>query len=192
MICGGILGVCAICIYWFVTSVSLAELSDLSGETYRVDPYIRSAQCLQEMGHVAAAVKLRALSYTKNAEDAEKIAVLCRMLFVQRHGLDFRRPTLGGAGFIGGTANSDWPLEPIEIVDGIPFKIVWAYSNVGAPPQPREYVRYCMANCDWSKTRFKPKTVLQKRTALAKLIASPKWRKPLEERDRQFFAAQIE
>ena len=199
IIAGCVLGVCAICIYWRVSPVSLAELPYIrpgevyqDGTAYRVDPYIRAARCLQAMGQPAASVKLLAVSYTADFDDAEKIAVLCQMLFVQRHGLNLRRPMLGGASFIGGTAYSDWPLEPIEIVDGVPFDIVWGYSNFGAPPQPREFIRYCLANCDWSKTRFAPKTELQKKAALAKLIASSKWRKTLEKSDRDFFAAQIE
>lgn len=62
-----------------------------------------------------------------------KIAVLCRMLFTQRQGSDFERPALGGLDFLGtpirvGRLAEDpvfkkWPLEPIELVDGIPFVI---------------------------------------------------------------------
>jgi hypothetical protein len=144
------------------------------------------------MGQTAACVRLLALSRSDDYDDYQKIAVLCRMLFTKRQGSDFRRAMIGGASFFGGTDYSDWPLEPIEIIDGIPFDITWGYSIHGAPEPPQEYVRYCMANCDWSGIKFEPKTGQQKKEALAKLIASPKWRTPLDQRDRDFLAAQIQ
>jgi hypothetical protein len=194
----GSLAICVLGIYWRVTSISLANLPFLQAETYkdreayRVDPYIRAAKHLQALGQTAACAKLLALSDTRDVDHADQIAILCRMLFAQRHGSDFRRPMLGGASFIGGTAYSDWPLEPIEIIDGVPFAIVGGYSILGAPPESQAYIRYCMTNCDWSGIKFEPKTEQQKKDALAKLIASPKWRRQIEQRDRDFFTAQIQ
>jgi len=181
-----------------VAQVSLATLptpTDTYGSSetlYRVDAYIEAASRLQAMGKQAACERLLVMGDTQEFTDCDKMAVLCRMLFTERSGSGFIRPSLGGAVFIGGTHYSDWPLEPIEIIDGVPFIIVRGYSMFGAPERPYMYVRYCMTNCDWSSLRFKPKTEEQKKKALAKLIASQKWQRPLEQEDRDFFAAQIQ
>lgn len=194
--------VCAIYLHWRLTRVSLADLPYLQMETYqerkayRVDPYIQVAHRLQAMGKEAACDKLLRLSLSSNdsqwIDDDEKIAVLCRMLFTKRAGADFRRPELGATRFPGGTDYSDWPLEPIEIVDGIPFAITTGYSIHGGVGPPDEYLRYCMTNCDWSDFRFMPKTDQKKKEALAKLLESSKWRIPLHPEERGFFGAQIQ
>ena len=107
--------------------------------------------------------------------------VLCRMLFT-RHGTnDFRPAKIGPFGAPGLTINSDWSLHPIEIVDGMPFKVLYGGGgmNGGGPESGASYLRYCMTNCDWSAFRFHEPSFAEKRNPLQKLISSSKWRRPL-------------
>src|SRR5439155_25923898 len=97
-------------------------------------------------------------------EEGQKIAVLCRMLCARRPGSDFDRLGLGSPSFLGEdpghtiSSTSDpifkkWALEPIELVDGVPFAVVTGYGYQGwfDPSGAERYVRYCMGNCDWSR-----------------------------------------
>jgi hypothetical protein len=98
---------------------------------------------------------------------------------------------LGRPGFRGATDSRDWPLEPIELVDGVPFHIVCGYQLAGTPEPPAKYVEYCLQTCDWTPTRIKGKSTAEKRAALAKLLASPKWKAPLSAEDRDYLSGQI-
>ena len=138
-------------------------------------------------------------------EERQKIAVLCRMLFTRQEGSDFERPGLGGPSFLGQDRGhtiyftSDpifkkWPLEPIELVDGVPFAAVTGYGYEGwlDPSGAELYARYCMTNCDWSSIQFTTKSKEQKRTALCKLLSSPKWERPLEAWEQEYLTKQLE
>src|SRR5438128_2274316 len=93
---------------------SLPEL----GWAYKVDPYIRAAADLQAISPTKACDTL--LSIAREDEQGRRVFILCRMLFAKRKGGVFPRPFLGGTRFMGGTDYADWPLEPIELVDGVP------------------------------------------------------------------------
>jgi hypothetical protein len=137
----------------------------------------------------------------------ERTAILCRMLFTARPGSTFNRPSLlGGPSFLGGAPPReapfsveknlnfiDWPSEPIEIVDGVPFLVVTGYTYEGYwdPRSAESYVRYCVQNCDWSSFPFSLKPEPEMRQALRKLIDSPKWRRPLEAWEQQHLTEQI-
>src|ERR1022692_112573 len=138
---------------------------------YQVDPYIRAAGQLQDMGREAATGQLLKLAETAAVADStaneHRIAILCRMLFIQRHGSTFERPAFLGAGAFFGEdftfeskSYTNWPSEPIELVDGVPFAIVYGYSYQGFwnPHSAESYVRYCMTNCDWSSIHFTSKS----------------------------------
>jgi hypothetical protein len=133
-------------------------------------------------------------------EDDAKIYVLCRMLFVARPGSRFAPPFLGDPGFLGKAGPSQvltnglgslyfpsWPLCPIEIVDGVPFLITDGYLRQGIiqADEVKNYVSYCVKNCDWSQIQFAPKTVEQKAAALENLLASPNFRADRDPRGRR-------
>jgi hypothetical protein len=157
---------------------------------YRVDPFIRLAVALQSLGRSAALDKLHAMA--RDPEAAARVIVVARMLFVPRPGTDLRRAMIGGAIFLGGTDYSDWPQEPIEVVDGVPFLITKGYSLIGLPETSEAYLEYCETNGDWSAFRYSVKTTQQKRDALKKLFASDKWKATLNDTERKFLANQIE
>jgi hypothetical protein len=159
------------------------------GSEYRVIPYISAAIRLQSLSQDEALSELRSMATDRQLEDG--VVILCRMLFTSRPDSDFRRPGLGGPAFKGGTNKTDWPLEPIEILDGIPFLITQGYILGGKREPAKMYLQYCVDNCDWSTTRFETKTDSQLMDALHHLVSAPKWLAPLSEYDIQFFRDQL-
>ena len=162
---------------------------------YRVDPYIKVAGQLQDMGQKAAIQQLfRLATYATNdallsGDNEERVAILCRMLFVPRPPLlNLERPAfLGGPGFIAEddmpepTSYKNWPNEPIEIVDGIPFAVVYGhnYEGVKDPCSAKAYVEYCASFGSWNSVHYVLKSDVEKQQAAKKLFASPKWKRPL-------------
>jgi hypothetical protein len=161
-------------------------------QAYKADPYIEVAAELQSLGRETACSALLAAAAKPSSFPQYSIYVLCRMVFTNNPGGTFRRPGLGAATFVGETTYSDCPLEPIEIVDGVPFVIAIRYQIGGGQMEPpSDYVRYCMTECIWSSTKFTPRTRRQKETALAKLLISRKWRNVLSQSDRDYLADQL-
>jgi hypothetical protein len=125
----------------------------------------------------------------------DRIIILCRMLFTAKPGGNFRRPVSAFCVFLGGARHADWPLAPIELIDGVPFLV--ARESGGVAGQAREsaesYLHYCLENCDWNPIRYEAKTAPEKEAALAKLLASPKWvwQVSLNPGDEQFLSGQI-
>src|SRR5262249_13627438 len=132
------------------TEESLKNLPEFGGSEYRVDAYISAAAALQSMDKERAIECMRTLANNKEQHRRfNSVFVLCRMLFTAKPGTEFRGPHLGSAGFLGGSYPTDieeykdWPLEPIELVDGVPFCIVWGYSGMGASESAEQYLSYC-------------------------------------------------
>ncbi|MFO0969630.1 MAG: hypothetical protein U0793_29070 [Gemmataceae bacterium] len=173
-----------------VEGLSLKDLPEFNGaRAYKVDPYIAVAAKLQPMGKQKGSRILAELA--KDADHGDKVIVLCRMLFTAKPKGEFRRPLLGGPDFLGGTVAADWPLEPIEIIDGIPFLIVRGYNLGGKPESAASYLAMCMSECDWQTAPFNARTRGDKQKALGKLFASRKWRRPLSEEEKEFLASQV-
>ena len=189
--------------------VSLSGLPPVEQGKYKVDPYIKVVGQLQAAGRADASRQLIALArLNTDSFSDQRVAVLCRMLFSRRARSTFERPELGAPEFIGDPPGSSislngsrdsscfktWPLEPIEIVDGVPFLVVRGYmvEAIVDPHYMESYVRYCITNCDWSSTQFTAKTIEQKKKALTKILASPKLRLPLEAYERDYLTQQIE
>jgi hypothetical protein len=173
-------------------STRLDLMLDIPGrviENYKVDTYIQDAVRLQGQGKAEAYASLATMASKKGQR--HKIYTLCRMLFTNRKGVEFRRPRIGGAAFLGRTDYSDWPLEPIEIVDGVPFLITKGYMLGGKPEYPEMYLNYCLKNCEWGGTKFTIKTEEEKQMALKRLLESTKWKAPLNKYEKQFLSDQI-
>jgi hypothetical protein len=170
--------------------IRVADLVALPTDDYHVDPYLRSAQALQELGKEKACALVRELAI-KDPWPHTRTLALCRMLFQAKPKERFRRAAIGAASFPGGTEAEDWPSEPIEIVDGIPFLVTTDYLIGGFPEPPSDYLRYCVSKCDWIRVRYKPKSKEEKRKAVDKLLSYPKLKGKLGKDDRKFFENQI-
>jgi hypothetical protein len=174
--------------------ISLRDLPPVNfewrGQSYRVDPYISAAVKLQALGKNKAIHILRIAAL--DPEQAEtSIVVLCRMLFISKDEDDFRAPMLGGPHFLGGSRHADWPNSPIEIVDGVPFVIVRGYTLYGYAEPPTAYLEYCIKECDWSRFEFKARSQAAKSKAVQTLLESPKWRRAIEDTEKEYLSSQI-
>lgn len=156
---------------------------------YKVDALIDEVIKVQEMNPEKAKEYLVSLS--KSISGNDYFFFLCRMLFKKVEGGSFRAPFLGEAIFLGGTSQADWPLSPIEIVDGIPFLVVKGYTLKGRPESKSAYLEYCLEKCAWNDLRFKKVTFEEKRVALDKLISSERLRGKLSEIEERFLKSQI-
>jgi hypothetical protein len=165
------------------------DLPEPKAKVYRADPYILAATKLQALTKDEAYEALATVAEDKNQKN--QVIVLCRMLFVRKPKGEFRGPLFGEACLLGGTAHADWPLEPIEVVNGVPFLISSGYWLIGVPESAKSYLDYCVENCDWNTERFEVKSKDEKRKALVSLLASPKWNRQLREGERSFLELQI-
>jgi hypothetical protein len=163
---------------------------DFYSGSFQSETYIRLAAELQALGREAAELRLHEIARDKHSPG--RAIILCRMLFEMRPGEEFRRPFVGGAVFMGGTGYSDWPLEPIELVDGVPFLVARGYFIAGHPESDDQYLNYCETHADWTDLQYAVPTKQQERAALAKLVTSPKWKRPLSDEEHQFLVRQIE
>jgi hypothetical protein len=177
-----------------------SPLLNLPGfEGYMADPYLDAAAKLQAMGKERAVAALADLAQKEMRTGGKRAILLCRMLFGARPGGEFRPPGLGGPGFAGDiraedwqTTCRDWPRMPLDVVDGVPFLVVPGYLLAGHPEPSSWYLDYCLRNCDWSDEVFQPRTAEQKRAALAKLVASPRWKRPLTLEQAKVLLSQLE
>ena len=163
---------------------------------FRCAPYVQAAVRLQALGKTQACRDLLVLAKWEDKQpypwdNGNRAITLCRMLFVPRAGQPFRRAAIGACNFFGGTTYSDWPLEPITLIDQVPFLITKGYGGADYAEPSISYVRYCIDGCDWSSSRYRPLSQPQEEQALQKLFALPLWKKELSADDREFFAQQL-
>ena len=191
LICASVVGILATTAATALDSGTdpLESLPKINFREYKVGPYIDAAGALQALGKDKACEWLRA--HGNDHELYRGDFVLLRMLFVKKADGQFRRPLIGGAMFLGGTDYKDWPLEPIELVDGVPFLITRGYRLGGSPETVEKYLDYCLKNCEWNDFQFKKRDDKQLQAALEKILSSEKWNKPLDDGLKEFFAAQI-
>jgi hypothetical protein len=156
-------------------------------DRFKALPYVEAAIHLQKMPHEDRIKRLRVLA--ENDKEM-KVIVLCRMLFTAKKNGKFRAPAVGMPCCMGGSKPDDFPLVPIEIVDGIPFVVVRGYDIEGFPEPSVDYLKYCLDNCDWSSTRFVVPSQDAKTKSLDKLLASKTWKR-LSEDDRRFLISQV-
>lgn len=166
----------------------LHDLPCLQCGEFRAAPYLAAAIHLQKLGKDKAVASLAEM--TRDGAHNDEFYILCRMLFVPQAGDKFRCPSMGSASFLGKTTATDWPLEPIEIVDGIPFCVVWGYS-LSEISRPDVYLNYCVEQCVWNNYAYGPKSDEEKQAALEKLLKSSKWQGNLEAIDRDYLESQI-
>lgn len=155
---------------------------------FKPGPYLAVAASLQADGKDKAIQTLA--KWARDEKYGYKVFVLCRMLFTAKPKGEFRRAAVGVHFFFGGTGDDDWPLEPIELVEGIPFYLVVGGALGGKAEHPLMYLSYCTKNCDWSTEKYGPKTPEQIRKALDKLLVSPRWKEPLSKEDKEILSAQ--
>jgi hypothetical protein len=166
---------------------AIENCPDFQYQQYSVRPYISAAKQLQNMGRESAISVLR--ECCENEENQNKVIILCRMLFESENGM--RRPLIGGAAFPGNSTYADWPSEPIEIVQNIPFLIVSGYCLGGLPERAIDYLEYCELNCEWKNEFYSMPSENELVSALNELLNSEKWQTPLTDDEKDFLRSQI-
>lgn len=167
------------------TSRGLPAFSWGTPGSYKVDHFIVAADMLQSLGKDKAVTMLRNAMINRSASD-DTIIILCRLLFTAKPGGEFRTPSIGTAIVLGGRDN--FPLEPIEVVNGIPFLVVSGYIQPEVPEPADTYLNYCLSDCVWGAFKYKLMAVPEKTTALEKL----NWKTPLSSSEMGFVASQLE
>jgi hypothetical protein len=155
---------------------SLPFIQGLWGKgEYHVTPYIAMAASLQKLEHKDRIATL--YDFVRGNERDYRLLVLCRMLFTGKtksgdlKQSEFRRPKIGGGNYLGGSSYTDWPLEPIALVDDVPFLIARGYVLAGSPAESAaDYLDYCIYQCDWSPIRFSQKQPSELKAALKNLL----------------------
>ncbi len=160
-------------------------------DSYRVDPYIAAAMALQAEPKSAGDTLKKMVDDAGERGEDEKALILCRMLFTARPKGKFRRPALGAPTFLGGGDYKEWPLEPIEVVDGVPFLVVFGYSGGGRPESASNYLSYCLKECDWIAAKYAPKDKEAKEKALAMLLADKRWKEGLAKSEKEILSSQL-
>ena len=154
-----------------------------SKAAFRSAPYMKVAHLLQQLPIAKRKKVLN--SWAKEYE--EQLFILCRMLFEKKD--DFRRPGLGGPMFVDGGKIADWPLEPITLVDRVPFVIVRGYVLGGRPESIKSYLQYCYDKCQWSERDYSQSDQDTLNAALGKLLADKK--DQLGEYSTEFLSMQV-
>lgn len=158
--------------------------------SYRVDPYIAAAAAFQAEPKTAADT-LKKLIKDADGDDKDQAFILCRMLFTAKPKGEFRPPLLGAPSFLGVMDDKGWPLDPIELVDGVPFLVVTGFFGGGDPESASQYLDYCLKECDWTTEKYKPKEKEAKEKALAKLQADKRWKRELTKEEKEYLGSQI-
>ena len=166
------------------TSPSTRPVADWSTREYgfasgfRCSHYLHLAVQLQQLDPDRRAKRLREMA--ADDDTMSELFPLCRMLFDRKPGGEFRRPTLGGEGFVGSadpsgrSAYDKWPLDPITLQDGVPILVggLGFIGSGGRPEEPAEYLEYCLAQCEWRNTRFVDADPVHIRKAVDAFIAA--------------------
>jgi len=172
----------------FAFAADIKDCGDI--RSYRAAPYVAVATELQSLPREEAVARLR--QWADSQKYDEQVIILCRMLFERRAGGEFRRPGLGGPQFYGETTTKDWPLEPITVVDDVPFLIVFGYVLAGHAEDASSYLDYCLAEAVWARRRYHAVNRREIAAALEKLLKFSAWRRPLNTSERELLTKQVE
>ncbi len=169
--------------------VLINKCSEIFHDGYKCATYIDLAAYVQSLDKDVATGIIKKYAETSKYED--QIIILTKMLFVPANNDSLRRPYIGGALFFGKTTYYDWPSEPIEIIDNIPFLITGGYFLGGLAESASDYFEYCLKNGKWTENVYKTKTPEEYKNALDLLIKSDKWNAELSGYEKNFFVRQI-
>ena len=171
--------------FWllWLASAGIASAADIKDcgriGSYKIAPYMALAIELQALPKDAAVARLR--KWADTHEYDEQVIILCRMLFEPRPGVEFRRPLLGGPQLYGGTTMKDWPLEPITVVDDVPFLTASSYMIAGGKPEEgTTYLNDCISTADWTSRKYRVVSHQEVTAAFEKLLKSSIWKQPLD------------
>jgi len=146
-------------------------------DRFKAVSYLKVVEELQALPESYRVKALVGFSSIPNHD--RQVVILCRMLFAAKPNGEFRRPLLGMPGFIDSAGDApgtletavlhNWPLEPISVVDKVPFSVVMGYMLAGVAESSGSYLAYCLKETQWSPVIYHPASRDQMEGALKKL-----------------------
>ena len=156
-------------------------------QSYKIKATLDTASKLQNSGREKAITKLRA--WAKADSEDFLTVVMCRMLFKGKE-TPLKRPSLGGAVFLGGTTYEHWPSEPIALFEDIPILITKGYVLGGEGVPVGVYLEYCLKEGVWVSENYERKTSDQIRASVDNFIATVQWKQKLSCSELEFLRSQ--
>src|SRR5436189_65391 len=84
-----------------------------------------------------------------------------------------RQPGLGAFFYPGGTTSADWPLTPVALIDGAPFRAASGRIFPGGQPElASSYLEFVLNNCDWTSFRYRRLSRAARMAACQSLLRS--------------------
>lgn len=136
--------------FWLIAAVFGREAArdvlkgapDARGDIYRCVNMIRTVNYLRGLGKDAALKVLRKDLKESGFDDNDKILLICRLLFVNPKG--WSPIALGEPDpEVDATAIKQFPLFPLDVVEGVPFFLVRGYKQQGLS----EFATLCLDKC---------------------------------------------
>ncbi|MDD3741713.1 MAG: hypothetical protein PHH30_10760 [Bacteroidales bacterium] len=168
----------------------IKQCSSINSQNFKCNSYLNLANYIQSLEKNQAIELIKEYANTYQYED--QIIILTRMLFQSKNDSVLRRPYLGAAFFFSDTDYNEWPTEPIEIINNIPFLILGGYSLGGLSEPSLNYLEYCIENGEWTENIYSVKTEEELQAGLNVLLNDKKWNKELSTTEKLFFEKQIE
>lgn len=164
----------AVLFIFIVTAIkSFANEVD-ANNGFHIISYLKAAQELERMSKKEAVNKLESAAILN--EKSQVLIILCRMLFTPKYGEKLRDPGVGMTTLVIGMIpinrldqSKDF-LDPVFLVNNIPFYISISTIFSGIPEPVSDYVHYCDTNGDWGKRKFKIATKHEMQVALKKFL----------------------
>lgn len=153
-----------------------------SAGDYAPDKATRAANLLIRLGEEKAYELLLAEAkkdYLHWADQAQRMAILCTLLWRNEENRPLRRMKLGAA--IGLPSRSmgqtDWPLLPLSFSDGVPFLLEFGHILAGQPEPAILYLTYCRENGIFRQVPYEIPAAKKAEQAMERLFASEQWQK---------------
>ncbi len=168
---------------------ALEEVGRGPARSYKCGHFIKVVLAGSKAGEDVSIASLR--RFVKSGASDVDVVALCRLLYTGKDAKKLRRAAIGGTSFPGGTEYRDWPLEPIEIVEGVPFLISESYLCMGVSETALEYLAYCRQEGIWAPRLSVEKSTAELERALATILHSKKWKTDLYEDETRFLKEQV-
>jgi beta-lactamase regulating signal transducer with metallopeptidase domain len=157
----------------------LGSCPSISGGDYSPGRAVRAANAIIAMGEKKAYEFLKSQARIRSGRfTAERIAVLCTLLYRTTAIKPLRAPRFGGPNIpYRSMSSTDWPTLPLTLSRGVPFLMVSGYSLAGHAEPAAAYLEYCKKNGRFKMVPYKAPTEGDAEKAMAELFASPRWKR---------------
>jgi len=191
---------------FLVAPLTKIDLSKLYGP-FRSESFLEAAIALQGLPEDQRLAELRTWAQVSadlrgRGDLDEQLIVLFRMLFAPGAGQTFWRVGSINPEFVGDSVGDSsrnsadgsqpWPLDPIILVDGIPFFIENRSMIAEVTDSSKiELEHYVARMLPWTSFRYSTATLEERRKALVKLVNEHSWPRQLTGKEIMFLTDQV-